>query len=248
MAQSIALALEELGHKEFEKRINISFEQDSSSYSYQDYVGRLLTTVYQRTKNSGDVTLNAAKSLAKEIGAKFHHVEVDKQVDTYISAAESMIGRSLSWKTDDLALQNIQARSRAPMVWLLANINNSLLLSTSNRSEVALGYATMDGDTAGGLSPVGGIDKYFLRKWLVWMQNENEVGIAKVASLKFVNEQDPTAELRPQEYAQKDEDDLMPYEIVNYIERCFLEKRMPPQDIKIKLSEDYPSYSCEKNR
>ena len=95
------------------------------------------------------------------------------------------------------------------------------------------------------LSPVGGIDKYFLRKWLVWMQNENEVGIAKVASLKFVNEQDPTAELRPQEYAQKDEDDLMPYEIVNYIEGVFWRKCLL-KDIKIKLSEDYPSYSCEK--
>ena len=96
--------------------------------------------------------LNAAKSLAKDLGQKFHYVEVDDQVDTYISAAEKMIGRELSWKNDDLALQNIQARSRAPMVWLLANISSSLLLSTSNRSEVALGYATMDGDTAGGLS------------------------------------------------------------------------------------------------
>ena len=64
--------------------------------------------------------------------------------------------------------------------------------------------------------------------------------------MKLVNEQDPTAELRPQEYSQKDEDDLMPYELVNYIEKCFLEKRMSPEDIKIKMSEDYPHISSEK--
>ena len=48
----------------------------------------------------------------------------------------------------------------------LANLRNALLLATSNRSEAAVGYATMDGDTCGGLSPIGGIDKAFLRDWL----------------------------------------------------------------------------------
>ncbi len=70
--------------------------------------------------------------------------------------------RKLTWQTDDIALQNIQARVRAPSVWMIANIYNALLLSTSNRSEAAVGYATMDGDTSGGLSPIAGIDKHFL--------------------------------------------------------------------------------------
>lgn len=103
----------------------------------------------------------------------------------------------------------------------------------------------MDGDTAGGLSPIGGIDKYFLRKWLVWMERENTYGIGKISSLKLVNDQDPTAELRPKEYAQKDEQDLMPYEIINYIEKCFLEKRMSPEDIKLVMAENYCKLSNE---
>ena len=52
------------------------------------------------------------------------------------------------------------------LLWLIANIRSALLLATSNRSEAAVGYATMDGDTCGGLSPIAGIDKAFLRQWL----------------------------------------------------------------------------------
>ena len=184
VAQSIYQAIEEIGAKAFANKIHLEWKKEYDKFDHKDWVGLLLTTVYQATKNSGEVTFNAAKELSSELGAKFHHVEVDEQVNSYIASAEGMIGRKLDWKTDDLALQNIQARSRAPMVWLLANISGSLLLSTSNRSEVALGYATMDGDTAGGLSPVGGIDKYFLRKWLHWMEKENTLGLGKISSLE----------------------------------------------------------------
>jgi NAD+ synthase (glutamine-hydrolysing) len=69
-------------------------------------------------------------------------------------------------------LQNIQARVRAPGVWMLAKLNNALLLATSNRSEAAVGYARMDGDTCGGLSPIAGIDKAFLREWLARMESQ----------------------------------------------------------------------------
>ena len=55
------------------------------------------------------------------------------------------------------------------------------LLSTSNRSEAAVGYATMDGDTAGGLSPIAGIDKAFLRRWLVWMEQSGPQRIGSAA-------------------------------------------------------------------
>ena len=74
---------------------------------------------------------------------------------------------------------------------------------------------------------------------------ENTYGIGKISSLKLVNDQDPTAELRPKEYAQKDEQDLMPYEIINYIEKCFLEKRMSPEDIKLVMAENYCKLSNE---
>jgi len=55
---------------------------------------------------------------------------------------EGAIGRELSWERDDITLQNIQARARAPSAWMLANIQNALLPATSNRSEAAVGHAT----------------------------------------------------------------------------------------------------------
>src|SRR5476651_369814 len=128
---------------------------------------------------------------------------------------EQGLGRKLSWKTDDIALQNIQARVRSPGIWMVANLQNALLLATSNRSEAAVGYATMDGDTAGGLSPIAGIDKAFLRRWLVWLEQQGPLGIGPIPELAAVNAQAPTAELRPPSATQTDEADLMPYEILD---------------------------------
>ena len=130
------------------------------------------------------------------------------------------MGRQLSWERDDLALQNIQARARGPSVWLLANIRGALLLATSNRSEAAVGYATMDGDTCGGLSPIAGIDKAFLRRWLVWLEKEGPAEHGPMPALSAVNVQEPTAELRPSQAGQTDESDLMPYEVLDVAERA----------------------------
>ncbi len=133
-------------------------------------VGKLLTTIYQGTANSSDDTFNSAKALAEALGATFMNINIDGLVETYTRLIEGQIGRKLTWDNDDIALQNIQARVRAPGVWMLANLTNALLLCTSNRSEAAVGYATMDGDTAGSISPIAGIDKHFLRRWLRWLE------------------------------------------------------------------------------
>jgi NAD+ synthase (glutamine-hydrolysing) len=188
----------------------------------------LLTCAYQSTRNSGVVTLTAAREVAEAIGATFLEFDVDSIVRDYRSIVEAGIGRELIWETDDITLQNIQARVRAPSVWMLANINNALLLSTSNRSEAAVGYATMDGDTCGGLSPIAGIDKAFLRQWLRWMEKEGPHGAAPIPALSYINDQQPTAELRPKEDKQTDEGDLMPYDLLDAIERAAIrDKKMP---------------------
>src|SRR5690606_13104531 len=100
-------------------------------------------TVYQATRNSSEATRLAARDVAAFIGARHHELDVEDVVQTYRRLTESVISRPLSWETDDVALQNIQARARAPSVWMLANVGEKLLLSTSNRSEAAVGYATM---------------------------------------------------------------------------------------------------------
>lgn len=201
--------------------------------------------VYQSTDNSGEVTLTAAEELAGALGATFHHIRVQPQVDQYLDQASEMLGRKLTWEQDDIALQNIQARVRAPGVWLLANVKNCLLLSTSNRSEAAVGYATMDGDTCGGLSPIAGIDKAFLRQWLKWMEAEGLPELGPLPVLTVVNKQTPTAELRPQDAAQTDEDDLMPYPVLDAIERLAIGDKYGPQDCLDLLTTRFPDYSRE---
>jgi len=194
-------------------------------------VRAILTTVYQATRNSGQVTRAAARAVAEALGATHLELDVDAQVQGYISMIEGALGRKLDWQTDDIALQNIQARTRAPSVWLLANISGSLLLSTSNRSEAAVGYATMDGDTAGGLAPIAGIDKAYLRKWLVWLERLGPAGLAPIPALAAVNVQAPTAELRPASENQTDEGDLMPYELLDAIERAAIRDKRGPLEV-----------------
>lgn len=187
-----------------------------------------LTTVYQATRNSSERTRQAARTVARLAGARHLELDVDALVDGYTSLVGGALGRELSWDTDDLALQNIQARARAPGAWLIANLEGALLLATGNRSEAAVGYATMDGDTAGGLSPLAGVDKAFLRRWLAWMRDEGPLGVGPLPELSVVTEQAPTAELRPSAAAQTDEADLMPYEFLGALERAAVRDRRSP--------------------
>ena len=160
-------------------------------------------------------------------------------------AIESALGRKLDWQRDDLALQNIQARVRSPGIWLIANLKNALLLSTSNRSEAAVGYATMDGDTSGGLSPIAGIDKAFLRQWLRWLETKGPENLHAIPALSAVNQQAPTAELRPADRHQTDEDDLMPYDVLDAIERAAIRDKNSPIDVFELMRGQFPNVTVQ---
>jgi NAD+ synthase (glutamine-hydrolysing) len=203
---------------------------------------QLLLCVYQRSRQSSATTLDAARAVAAAVGAEFLDVDIDPIVESYTSLVAGVLGRPLSWQTDDLALQNIQARVRGPSVWMLANIRGALLLSTSNKSEAAVGYATMDGDTCGGLCPLGGIGKAFLREWLRWMETDGPHGVGPIPALRAVNVQSPTAELRPQTYAQTDEADLMPYPVLDACERAAIRDKQPPAEVLRAVAGEFPQH------
>lgn len=214
----------------------------------QAWVQRLLTCVYQATAHSGPVTERAAQAVAEELGAVFHRFDVQPMVEAYETMVAQALGIDLSWEAHDLARQNIQARVRGPGVWMVANLKRALLLATSNRSEAAVGYATMDGDTCGGISPIAGIDKAFLRQWLKWMEMEGPLGYGPVKTLSLVNAQQPTAELRPASEGQTDEADLMPYPVLDAIERLAIRDKRPPAECLDWLRAQYPAASEEELR
>jgi len=211
-----------------------------------DFMHTLFSGVYQATRNSSRTTREAAAGVTQAVGGRYHEISIDETVETYTQLVQQMIGRPLSWQTDDVALQNIQARSRSPGVWMLANVTGSLLLATSNRSEAAVGYATMDGDTSGGLSPLAGIDKSFLRRWLILMETSGVPGISPLPALHLVNAQQPTAELRPEQSGQTDETDLMPYDVLERIEELAIRDRLSPREIVSTLQMSGTAQTAEK--
>ncbi len=243
---AIHLAVRDLGLEGVKNALSY-FKAIQGCDSVKGIIEKALTTVYQGTQNSSLQTRNSAKKLAENVGSTHYEIEIDEIVSNYRTIIEGAIGRKLTWQTDDITLQNVQARVRAPSVWMLANIQNGLLLATSNRSEASVGYATMDGDTSGSISPIAGIDKSFIRNWLKWMEKVGVDGIWKLSELQFVNDLEPSAELRPQESKQVDEEDLMPYPILNFIEKSTFKNKNAPKLVFDELKKEYgTSYSEEK--
>ena len=227
-AAAVHLAVSELGWADVQKRLAY-IPWISTCHNEQDLMGKLITTIYQGTENSSAETRTSAAVLAASIGTEHHEIEIDALVQGYRGLIEATIKRPLTWAQDDITLQNVQARVRAPSVWMLANIKNALLLATSNRSEASVGYATMDGDTSGSISPIAGIDKAYLRTWLRWMENQGLAGNWRVTGLSNVNQLEPSAELRPLGSKQVDEEDLMPYPILNALERWSFYDHQSPE-------------------
>jgi NAD+ synthase (glutamine-hydrolysing) len=224
VAEMVKRASKDLGWAAFCKAL--SLEESEVAGDWKKAVGKLLTCAYQGTKNSSADTLNAAKTLAESIGAQFHEWKIDEEVNSYSAKIEKAIGRRLSWEIDDITLQNIQARSRSPIIWMLANIKRAVLLTTSNRSEGNVGYATMDGDTSGSLAPIAGLSKIFILRWLRWAEKALDQ-----PGLRAVNSLQPTAELRPLERNQTDEADLMPYSVLAEIEQHAIRDRKSPREV-----------------
>ena len=229
VAEMVKSGIEELGLEAFLLKIHRK-ELVGKVTNKKELLKHLLITAYQGSKNSSKETLQSAEELANSVGSTFYHWAIDLQVDEAIKTIEAQIKRPLNWLQDDIALQNIQARSRSPLIWMLANIFNSILLTTSNRSEGSVGYTTMDGDSSGSLAPIAGIHKSFLVEWLKWA--EKNLGYA---GLTYVNKLTPTAELRPLENTQTDEQDLMPYPALQQIEVLFVKERLSPLAIFEKL-------------
>lgn len=234
----------ELGLPKFKQKLGFMTSL-AACQEKRDLVRALLTTVYQATHHSGAVTREAACRVATAVGAEHHELDISALHQGYLKLISGALKRELVWDRDDLALQNIQARVRSPGVWLLANLRGALLLSTSNRSEAAVGYATMDGDTSGGVSPIAGIDKAFLRQWLVWLEKTGPTGLRPLPELAAVNAQAPTAELRPPTSGQTDEADLMPYPLLDAIERSAIRDKQTPLEVFRQMRLQFPEYEMK---
>ncbi len=226
--QMMKLAIDELGIA----AIKTIFPFLNASNNLKDIMNQVLICAYQGTQNSSKDTFKSAEELSKALGATFYHWTIDEEVNSYTSKIEQVLDKKLTWENDDITLQNIQARARSPIIWMLTNNTGTLLLTTSNRSEGAVGYTTMDGDTSGCLAPIAAVDKHFIRQWLIWAEKALDL-----PCLNYVNSMAPTAELRPLEQTQTDETDLMPYDVLLDIEKLAIGQHQDPLTVFSTLNE-----------
>jgi NAD+ synthase (glutamine-hydrolysing) len=237
VSEMVRLGCDELGPAAFAERLGLDADRP--------FMAQLLTCAYQPTENSGPVTRDAAERTARSLGARYFVLDVQPMLEAYRAALEAALGRALDWERDDLTLQNLQARIRSPSIWGLANEARAILVATSNRSEAAVGYTTMDGDSSGGLAPISGVDKSFVLAWLRWMEVSGPSGAAPRPELSVITGQRPTAELRPPAAVQRDEDDLMPYDVLDGIEELYIRDRLAPQAVLEALAVRFPDHPRE---
>ena len=140
-------------------------------------------------------------------------------IDVPISEIVSSSHAALQQGITGLAAENLQARVRGMLLMALANEHNALILTTGNKSEIAVGYNTLYGDTVGALAPIG--DLY---KTQVWAMAQGMGGLIP----QQIIDKPPTAELRPN---QKDEDDLPPYPVLDAILEQLIEKNASRDDL-----------------
>ncbi|MGJ4789661.1 NAD(+) synthase [Leptospira koniambonensis] len=216
-------------------KAGILFSQKELGPKYFESLGldpkNLLFTLFQGTENNSEQTKNSAKLLSEELGFTHAEITVDSEVKSMLEKISSVKGLIPNWKDHNLALQNIQARVRSPLIWLLANLNGHLLLSTGNRSEASVGYTTMDGDSSGSVAPLTGVSKEFILSWLMNVYEGKDIILPKINALEGIVHSKPTAELKPLSEKQEDEKDLMPYPLLQKLERNFVYLGKSPDNL-----------------
>ncbi len=156
-----------------------------------------------------------AAELARNLGIRFREIAIEPMHAAFSAQLEEAEGRPLG----DLADQNVQARIRGQILMALSNDTGGLVLSTGNKSELAVGYCTLYGDMAGGLAVIGDVPKTLVYR--VARAANARAGRALVPERTFTKP--PSAELRPD---QTDQDTLPPYDVLDDILHAYVEERL----------------------
>ncbi len=183
--------------------------------------------VMMPSKYTSEESLIDAADAASMMGCGIDNIPITDAVGAY----DKMLEASFAGTEPDTTEENIQSRIRGIILMGLSNKFGKMVLTTGNKSEMSVGYATIYGDMCGGynaLKDVYKMDVFALCHW----RNENhpEGALGPRGQIMPVNiiEKPPTAELRPD---QKDEDSLPPYKELDDILECLIEEEMPARDI-----------------
>jgi len=169
-----------------------------------------VTCISMPSRFSSQGSKDDAAELAAKLGCRYEILPIEKCYTAFLSTLEGIFEN----RPFDLAEENLQARIRGVLLMAFSNKFNSMLLNTGNKSEIAMGYCTLYGDTNGALGPLGDLfktDVFALCRRI----NERSMAAGKgIVIPQSIIDKPPSAELRPN---QKDEDSLPPYEVLDKI-------------------------------
>jgi NAD+ synthase (glutamine-hydrolysing) len=172
---------------------------------------------------SSSGSIEDARALAEHLGIRFELAPIRGIYDAFASTLQPVLN-DIHWANgaNDVTFENIQSRSRGVLLMALSNRYNALVLTTGNKSEMAVGYCTLYGDMVGGLAPIADLLKTSVYKISKWINRDRE--IIPWATIQ----KPPSAELRP---GQKDTDSLPPYEVLDVIVDDFIEQYKSAREI-----------------
>jgi NAD+ synthase (glutamine-hydrolysing) len=162
-----------------------------------------------------------ARILAENLGLRFETIAIAEAV----GSTEQALAPIFAGRARDVTEENLQARTRGVIMMALSNKFGALLLTTGNKSEVAVGYCTLYGDMCGGLAVISDVFKTQVYDLSRWMNREREI-----IPLNTI-EKPPSAELRP---GQVDQDSLPPYDVLDAILKGYVEEGCSRRDLVAK--------------
>jgi NAD+ synthetase len=178
------------------------------------------------TQFSSEGSVIDARAVAENLGIKFLEIPIKDTFQVFKQQFAGIFG-SLP---EDVTEENMQPRLRAMTLMALSNKFGHLLLSTGNKSELAVGYCTIYGDMAGGLAVISDVPKimvYELARWINSDYAASKGGKLEIIPISTIKKP-PSAELRPN---QVDQDTLPPYEVLDEILRLYVEENLSARDI-----------------
>ncbi len=176
-------------------------------------LGVIMPSPYTSTESIED-----AEALAANLGIKCITIPIGDLFSQYLSTLEPVF----SGLAPNVAEENIQARIRGNLLMAISNKLGHMVLTTGNKSELAVGYCTLYGDMSGGYALISDLPKQLVYRVAAWLNSTGKVIPQRVIT------KPPSAELRPD---QTDQDDLPPYDILDPILEMYLEQALSPREI-----------------
>lgn len=175
-------------------------------------------TVMMPSRYTADMSQEDALQMARTVKVKYSVIPIEPTFNVFLDSLKT----EFTGLAADITEENIQARCRGVILMALANKKRKILLTTGNKSELAVGYATLYGDMAGGFAPLKDVPKTLVYRLAAYRN-----ALSAVIPQRII-ERAPSAELAPD---QKDEDSLPPYAVLDPILQMYIEQNTRIEDI-----------------